>query len=219
MAKSFRRPRTQAELDHLELRGLWQAQALAKDIAEGDDKITIEVILRVHRVFFESSQPEIAGRFRAGGENIKKLKCIEPMAGRRVAVAMQGFWRELDTRLAFVPRHPARQTKTYQNTWFNKVLDIATWTQHQLAFIHPFCEGNGRMARIMTNLILRRYGLQPSQIKYEGEDKTRYLEALCQIDRHQNYGPLKLLIVESVRSTYQKLYEVRQRKARDKSRR
>ncbi len=40
-------------------------------------------------------------------------------------------------------------------------------------------EGNDRMARFMTNLVLYRFGLQPTSIKHEGENKERYLRALC----------------------------------------
>jgi fido (protein-threonine AMPylation protein) len=64
--------------------GLWRAQALAKDIGESSEKITMDTIRRIHQVFFGDTFPEIAGKFRKDGQDIKKLRCIEPPPGRMV---------------------------------------------------------------------------------------------------------------------------------------
>jgi fido (protein-threonine AMPylation protein) len=198
MVKKFKRPRNQVELDQLEAEGLWKAISASKKIAEGDEKITLEVILRIHRVIFQFAQPDVAGRFRKNGEDIKKLKYIEPIPGRMVEEKMYQFSRELDVRLAKIPRHPNLPTKTQRKKWTNEVFDLATWIQYQIALIHPFCEGNGRMARLMTNLILKRFGFYPSQVKFEGEDKKKYLEALGQIDQFGDFEPLKMLVIRNV---------------------
>jgi len=213
MDKSFRRPSTKNELDDREVAGLWKAIALAQEIGESDEHITLDTILRVHRTMFGAIMPEIAGRFRVNGEDVKKLKCIEPPPGRLVREHMYAFWRELDAKLSVIPRHPKKMTMTQIKKWRTQVFDVATRVQHQIAAIHPFCEGNGRMARLMTNLILSRYGLPPSQVKYEKkEDKERYLAALCQIDLHGNYEPLKVSIIKSVFEAYKKEQKLRQRK-------
>ncbi len=91
------------------------------------------------------------------------------------------------------------------------VVDLATWTQYQIAAIHPFCEGNGRMARLMTNLILHRFNLQPTDIKYEGENKIAYLDALGKIDNDGDHRHLKHLIVKGIITSYQKLIAVQKR--------
>ncbi len=213
MVKNFRRPKDKGELDDREVAGLWKAIALAHEVGEGGQRITLDSILRIHKMMFEAVTPEIAGRFRVNGEDIKKLKCIEPPPGRLVQERVYAFWRELDTRLSIIPRHPKKMAITQVKKWREQVFDVATWTQHQIAAIHPFCEGNGRMARLMTNLILSRYGLPPSQVKYEKkEDKERYLFALCQIDLHGNYELLKESIIKSVIESYKKEQKLRRRK-------
>jgi fido (protein-threonine AMPylation protein) len=191
--------------------GLWRAQALAKDIGESSEKITMDTIRRIHQVFFGDTFPEIAGKFRKDGQDIKKLRCIEPPPGRMVEERIYQFWREFDYKISTTPRSSANLSKKKKKEWLDRVFHLAAWTQHQIAAIHPFCEGNGRMARIMTNLVLRRFGLQPSQIKYEGEDKKRYLDALCQIDHFGNYEPLTKLIAESVFSTYKRIEDLQKR--------
>ncbi len=219
MGRNFRRPRDEEELQEREASGLWQAQALAKDIGESSEKITIETILHIHKVFLQHTNPDIAGRFRRSGEDIKKLKCITPPPGTAVQMKMHEFWRELDTRLAQIPPLPKGSGKKTLKKAFEKrneiIVDLATWTQYKMASIHPFCEGNGRMARLMTNLILYRHNLQPTDIRYEGENKAVYLNALCEIDRRDDFRPLRQLIVKGMIASYKKLIEA-QRKAVNK---
>ncbi|MBI3114402.1 MAG: Fic family protein, partial [Candidatus Harrisonbacteria bacterium] len=127
---------------------------------------------------------------------------------------------ELDTRLAQVPLLPKSSgKKTLRKALKNRnevVIDTATWTQYKIASIHPFCEGNGRMARLMTNLILYRHKLQPTDIKYEGENRTAYLDALCAIDKEYDFRRLKQLIAKGMVTSYQKLIAA-QKKAIRKS--
>lgn len=222
MERSLPRPRSEDELKEREAAGFWQAQALAKKIAEGPEKVTVDVILRIHKAFFRLANPGMAGRFRRAGEDVKKLKCFEPPPGSAVLKKMFEFWRELDTRLSRIPPRPRLKSRKHLRkaleAWTDKVVDVAAWTQHQIASIHPFSEGNGRMARILTNLILVRYGLQPSDIKYEGENRKVYLDALCKIDHENDYRPLKQLIQKGMIETYRKLIDAKRKAARKPSR-
>lgn len=215
MLRGFRRPRGEDELREREAAGLWRAQALAKEIGERKEKITLTVILRIHKVFFEHANADIAGRFRRSGEDIKKLKYIEPPPGSAVQARMYEFWREFDTRLSRIPPLPKgagkKTVKKALQSHSDVVIDLAAWTQHQVAAIHPFCEGNGRMARLMTNLILHRFRLQPTDIKYEGDNKVAYLDALGAIDFHRDYRPLKQLVVKGMIASYQKLVAAKKR--------
>lgn len=211
MARALRRPKNKDELENLEAKGLWNAIALANKIGEGNERITQKSILDIHRTMLGSAFPEVAGRFRKSGEDIKKLKCIEPPPGRLVGELTYQFWLEFDKRLSILPRHPKRQNNKQRKLWHDTVLDLAAWTQHQIAAIHPFCDGNGRLARLMTNVVLRRFGLPPASVNYE-TSKAVYLNALCQIDNHNDYGPLKQLIAKDVNRAYQREAELRRRK-------
>src|SRR3989344_8272623 len=211
MGKSFRRPRTEKELQGLEAAGLWRAQALTKEIAESKEKISLTVISRIHKRFLEDARPEIAGKFRMIGQDIKKLTCITPPPGVAVQEEMYKFWRELDNRLSKIPPTPKGKkiSKTSLKKRNEQVIDLAAWTQYQVARIHPFCDGNGRMARLMTNLILWRYKFLPTDIKYEGENKQKYLHALCEIDNNEDYRMLKYLIVKGMVASYQRLIKIK----------
>mgnify|MGYP001324398346 CR=1 FL=1 len=57
-----------------------------------------------------------------------------------------------------------KQEKIYESCF-----DIGAWVHFNLARIHPFEDGNGRIARILHNLYLRNSDSFPPIILYEGE--------------------------------------------------
>ncbi len=59
----------------------------------------------------------------------------------------------------------------------------AAKVHYDFVLIHPFDDGNGRMARLMMNLILIKHGFPPAIIKTQ--DKENYFAALRQADGGQ----------------------------------
>ena len=60
-------------------------------------------------------------------------------------------------------------------------LILATWLHHAFTTIHPFQDGNGRIARLLTSLIFIKFGYFPFTVLRE-EAKVKYIEALEQAD-------------------------------------
>ena len=59
-------------------------------------------------------------------------------------------------------------------------LMVAALFHHEFTAIHPFDDGNGRMARLLSNLILIQSGYPPVVIKQE--NKNEYYSVLSQAD-------------------------------------
>lgn len=72
----------------------------------------------------------------------------------------------------------------------------AAWLHHRFTQIHPFSDGNGRVARALASLVLIRANWFPLIIRRD--DRTRYLDALESADAG-DLKPLVALIVESER--------------------
>jgi fido (protein-threonine AMPylation protein) len=70
----------------------------------------------------------------------------------------------------------------------------AAWLHHRFTQIHPFQDGNGRVARALASLVLVKDGLFPLVITRD--DKPRYIDALEAADK----GNLRLLVDVFVRS-------------------
>lgn len=64
----------------------------------------------------------------------------------------------------------------------------AAWLHHRFARIHPFEDGNGRVARCLTLLVLLKHDLAPLVI--DRRERTRYLECLDKA----NDGDLRPLV-------------------------
>ncbi len=76
--------------------------------------------------------------------------------------------------------------------------EIATRFHHRLTQIHPFRNGNGRHARLMTDLLLRENGVEPfdwgsGDLVASGEVRDRYISALRAADGHDHSPLLKLV--------------------------
>ena len=61
------------------------------------------------------------------------------------------------------------------------ILILAAWVHHAFTTIHPYQDGNGRVARLLGSLILIKGGLFPLTVLRE-EAKVKYLNALEQAD-------------------------------------
>ena len=61
---------------------------------------------------------------------------------------------------------------------------IAATFHYRLVRIHPFDDGNGRMARLLMNLILIKHGYTVAIIP--DSERSRYIEQLERIDRTED---------------------------------
>ncbi len=73
--------------------------------------------------------------------------------------------------------------------------DIGIRFHHRLVCIHPFVNGNGRHARLMTDLLLDsmkepRFTWGGDNLSDTGETRRRYIEALREADKGK-FGPLR----------------------------
>lgn len=74
--------------------------------------------------------------------------------------------------------------------------EVAVRFHHQLVSIHPFVNGNGRHARLASDLLVRTLGAPPLTWGHAGalteasEARARYIAALRVADRDMDYTPL-----------------------------
>lgn len=74
--------------------------------------------------------------------------------------------------------------QTHIELWDNKVnpIIIASWVHHAFTQIHPFQDGNGRIARLIASLTLIRGNLFPFTVKRD--EKIKYINALEKADEN-----------------------------------
>ena len=125
--------------DHYEAVGHAKAYDYIYSITEKDG-LTEDDILNLHRLFYQQIDAEKAGHYR----NVKVY-----ISGSRYAVAA-------------VSKIPAEMRKLVK--WYNEnekqlhPIELAATLHKRFVFIHPFVDGNGRVARLLMNLALLRNG-------------------------------------------------------------
>lgn len=79
---------------------------------------------------------------------------------------------------------------------------IAAWFHHAFSIIHPYQDGNGRLARLLASLIFIKFGLFPLTVLRE-EAKDVYLKSLNEAD-NDNPQPLINYFIEIQRNNIEK---------------
>lgn len=87
-------------------------------------------------------------------------------------------------------------------------LVIFSWFHHAFTTIHPFQDGNGRVARLLASLIAIKYGYFPLTVLRE-EAKVKYIEALEKADKG-NPQPLVSYFGEIQKRNIQKALNIKE---------
>lgn len=138
--------------DHYEAVGHAKAYDYIYQISEKEG-LAEEDILALHRLFYQQIDAEKAGKYR----DVKVY-----ISGSRYAVSA-------------VSKIPAEMQKLVK--WYNEnekrlhPVELAATLHQRFVFIHPFVDGNGRVARLLMNLALLRNGFTiaiiPAVLRHE----------------------------------------------------
>ena len=77
-----------------------------------------------------------------------------------------------------------------------------------LAHIHPFDDGNGRVSRLLANLVLAREGYPPLILRHKG-DRERYIDALAFSDEAGDISRLILIFCRSIERVLEEMSDLK----------
>ena len=121
-----------------------------------DSELDEELILLLHQMLIGGIDDAIAGRFRGQGEYVR-----------------------VGTHIAPAPEHVERMMENilieYSSDLDSYCLDKIARFHLDFETIHPFCDGNGRIGRVIINFQLLRLGLPRLIIRYS--DREHYYQA------------------------------------------
>lgn len=163
---------TRGELDQLEQQNIQEGYNWLARQRKHKDFLTEDFLLDLHKQFFGSVW-SWAGSFRHTDKNIGVDHLHIGMELRNL-LDDASYWVEHGT--------------------YNRE-EFSARFHHRLVKIHPFPNGNGRHARIMTDVILEKVlGLPPVEwgaktLGRDGEHRQAYIQALRAADNN-DYRPL-----------------------------
>ena len=117
-------------------------------------EINKEIILFLHQMLIGGIDDAIAGRFRGPGEYVR--------VGTHVAPAPEHVERMIETALL-----------GYTSDLNSFLVDKIAKFHLEFETVHPFCDGNGRIGRVLINYQLQRLGF-PGVIIRDKEKKDYY---------------------------------------------
>lgn len=180
----------------LEAKGIKKAQQYIIVLSEKKSKITPEIICSVHKEGFGFIFPGWAGKFRTIDVTVGEY---EPPHYSRISELIKNLCDDFQERLRHLP--PTNQ----EDKFLAEIITIIAWFQHRFVWIHPFNDYNGRLARLLTNLILLNLGLPILTIKVEkGEDREIYLDAMKAADK-EDFSKLENLLSKALQESLEKV--------------
>jgi Fic family protein len=170
--------------EHLEARNHPKAISVLEDLASQGRSITEEGILKLHSLVLNGIDSS-AGVYRVWGVKISGSTFSPPSSGE--------VPQQVAALLEWLKGNPDELSP----------IELAAQVMHRFSQIHPFTDGNGRVGRLLMNLVLIRSGY-PFITNISFRDRVRYLRSLQEADE----GNLRRLVglvarsVEGVLDSY-----------------
>ena len=154
------------------VREIYEAKNLAKLtetlLEKNESRLSINLILSLHKTLLTDIDDTIAGRFRHDKEWVR--------VGNHLGANPQ-----------FVPTLVQELVDQYNQNKIPYFLDAIAHFHAEFETIHPFVDGNGRMGRVLINLQLMNIGLPPIIIQNKSK-LTEYYPLFTKYQSTMKFG-------------------------------
>lgn len=138
-----------------------------------------------------STYQTVLGSFSTANGDLRLLNVTAGIGGRsymsftKVPVRLESFCNKLNK---------SRQSLDLKN--IDDVYDLSFDAHYGLVTIHPWADGNGRMARLLMNQLQFEYGVIPSKVLKE--DKEGYIKSLADAQESEKPEIFKAFMYENL---------------------
>lgn len=160
--------------EHLEATGNAKAFEKIEELAHGQGRMDLTEVLEIHEIVTRGLL-EDSGCYRIQNVRIVGAKKSPPDFSK-------------------VPKLMEEMLNNVSRMKAHSVV-VAAYLHHRLVEIHPFSDGNGRVARLIMNLLMMRSGYPPAVLRKE--DRKKYYDCLKKADSG-NLGPFVNFIGKAV---------------------
>ncbi|MBO5482695.1 MAG: Fic family protein [Spirochaetaceae bacterium] len=151
--------------------------------AKNHEKITIDLLCNLSAILMKNTGSvynTMAGSFSsAKGE----LRLLNVSAGRGGKTYLA--WHKIPEKLqSFCNWLNIEREKIDSKTDLKKIYELSFEVHYRLVSIHPWADGNGRMSRLIMNMIQYEFGVIPSIVKKE--NRLEYIQSLAESQKIDN---------------------------------
>lgn len=151
-------------IEHLEIVNLNSAIDYVEDLVRGNEPLNESNLKQIHFLVYNNTSKydmkDVAGVYRKVDVQILGSE-HKPPSAYLVQEEMDNFFKWMEKSKNKL--HP---------------IEFAALAHLKFVTIHPFIDGNGRVARLLMNFALTSNGYPPIAIKPDGDSRTRYNKSL-----------------------------------------
>jgi Fic family protein len=148
----------------------------ALDIARNHTPITVEMLIMLSSMVMKNTGKEYKtalGDFSSARGEIRLLNVTAGVGGRSYM-----SYNKVPAKLAEFCRLLNEERQKASEKSVDELYRMTFDAHYNLVTIHPWADGNGRMARLVMNMLQFEFGLIPAKILKE--DKEEYIKALIE---------------------------------------
>ncbi len=173
---------------YIETREIHEARNLARVVEYIEQKaeqheLTSDLVLLLHKMLLANIDESISGCFRQDGEWVRVGAYIAPDPKE-------------------VPKLITDWLTTYKADSTSHIITRIARFHLEFEHIHPFCDGNGRIGRVLNNYALLRDGYVPINIAFA--DRALYYDAFKEYDEKRSTTVMEGLIGRALTESYHK---------------
>lgn len=176
-----------------ELKGQEKMLCLLETYAKQQQELSISLLLEMHEHIFSVSSPDMAGRFRNHEVRIKNMR-HRPCHQSQIQPLLYQKLSDINHRLFAI------DDITPEN--FHDVLQLSAEAHYLVAAVHPFSDGNGRIARAIGDYVMLVHDYYYDVIMTDYRDI--YLDSLSECSA-VNTAPLQRFIEYSYLETLRRI--------------
>lgn len=125
--------------------------------------LNLTLVLKWHREIFDESKPDIAGKLRDYNVRVGDYRCPD--------------WQDVKNLMKdFFEWYNENKNKEHP-------VELAAIAHYKFVKIHPFGDGNGRIARLIANFILNKHRFPLIVVEYK--NRKSYYRALRKADKEE----------------------------------
>jgi Fic family protein len=178
-----------SKLIPLEIEGIKRAwDFVLRKNEKGKLPLTPDFIMGLHRIGFGWIFPKMGGKYRTIEVTVSKHT---PPRFYLIPQLMMEFLEDLKTRIKHLP-------KIEEEIFLEELISLLAWSHDKFLWIHPFQDYNGRIGRLLNNVILLSLNLPPINLNVDTKaNRSKYIDALQYADSH-DYSRLERIMKSAI---------------------